>query len=141
MTRLLRITFIVTSLLLATQVYAESDDGGLLDFSVDDGNATITGFTAGTSTTILTIPATVTFRRSTYSVTRIGDAAFRSNQLTSVTIPDSVTSIGEDAFRSNQLTSVTIPNSVTIIEGSAFGSNQLTSVTIPNSVTSMLSIT
>jgi hypothetical protein len=70
-------------------------------------------------------------------VTIIGSGAFRSNQLTSVTIPDSVTSIGSYAFYNNQLTSVTIPDSVTSIGSGAFQSNQLTSVTIGNYVTSI----
>ena len=71
------------------------------------------------------------------NVTSIGDNAFRSNQLSSVTIPNSVTSIGDYAFYSNQLTSITIPSSVTSIGISAFIRNQLSSVTIPNSVTSI----
>jgi BspA type Leucine rich repeat region (6 copies) len=71
------------------------------------------------------------------SVTSIGNYAFGYNQLTSVTIGNSVTSIGSCAFGYNQLTSVTIPNSVTSIGNYAFGYNQLTSVTIPNSVTSI----
>jgi len=70
-------------------------------------------------------------------VTSIGNSAFESNQLTSVTIPDSVTSIGNGAFSYNQLTSVTIPDSVTSIGDSAFAYNQLTSVTIPDSVTTI----
>ena len=135
MTRLLRTTLILTSLLFATLAYAESDDGGLLDFSVDGGNATITGFTAGTSTVTLTIPDSVSYGFNTYRVTSIGGRAFWSNQLTSVTIPDSVTSIGARAFQDNQLTSVTIPNSVTSIGQYAFQNNELTSVTIPDSVT------
>jgi TolB-like protein len=69
------------------------------------------------------------------SVTSIGNEAFYGNQLTSVIIPNSVTSIGNEAFTHNQLTSVTLPNSVTSIEGSAFSNNQLASITIPNSVT------
>jgi len=52
-------------LLFSGQAFAENDDGGLLDFSIFDGDATITGFTAGASTTTLTIPATV----STGSIT------------------------------------------------------------------------
>ena len=66
------------------------------------------------------------------TVTSIGSSAFRDNQLTSVTIPDSVTTIGELAFSGNQLTSVTIPNSVTTIGSLAFDWNALTSVNFPN---------
>jgi len=61
----------MTGLLFSGQVFAESDDGGLLDFSFIGGDATITGFTAGTNTTTLTIPATVSTGGLTYSVTSI----------------------------------------------------------------------
>ena len=88
----------------------------------------------------LVIPDTVTYNSATYSVTSIGDYAFRGcSGLTSVTIPNSVTSIGYLAFYGcSGLTSVTIPNSVTSIGSSAFyGCSGLTSVTIGNSVTSI----
>ena len=67
--------------------------------------------------TIANIPASVEFNSVTYSVTSIGESAFRDcSSLTSVTIPNSVKSIGEYAFRDcSSLTSVTIPNSVTSI--------------------------
>ena len=71
------------------------------------------------------------------SVTTIGTVAFAYNNLTSVTIPSSVTTIGEYAFAFNKLTSVTIPDSVTTIGYMAFYSNNLTSVTIPDSVTTI----
>ena len=86
------------------------------------------------------IPSTVTLNGTTYSVTSIGDGAFRNcSSLTSVTIPNSVTSIGDGAFSGcSSLTSVTIPYSVTSIGDYAFqGCSSLTSVTIPNSVTSI----
>ena len=75
-----------------------------------------------------------------YTVTRIGsDAFWTSEDLNSVTIPNSVTSIGNDAFCACwNLTSVIIPNSVTSIESNAFNlCTSLTSVNIPNSITSI----
>ena len=90
--------------------------------------------------TTATIPETVTYNDTTYSVTSIGKSAFMwCSSLTSVTIPTSVTSIESFAFHScSSLTSVTIPNSVTSIGTYAFsGCSSLTSVTIPNSVTSI----
>ena len=90
----------------------------------------------------VTIPSSVTYSGTTYSVTSIGDTAFRyCSGLTSVTIPNSVTSIGGSAFSNCKgLTSVTIPNSVTSIGYEAFyNCTGLTSVTIPNSVTKIVS--
>ena len=84
------------------------------------------------------IPSPVTYSGTTYSVTSIGDSAFRGcSGLTSITIPNSVTSIGSEAFQyCSGLTSVSIPNSVTSIGDYAFyGCSGLTSVSIPNSVT------
>ncbi len=88
----------------------------------------------------VTIPSTVTYDGTTYSVTYIGASAFVCCwSLTSVTIPNSVTGIGRDAFSGcTGLTSITIPNSVTSIGSSAFEEcTGLTSITIPNSVTSI----
>ena len=86
------------------------------------------------------IPESVTNDVVVYSVTSIGDGAFRScSGLTSITIPSSVTSIGELAFSGcSGLTSVTIPNSVTSIGWAAFdGCSGLTSITFGNGVISI----
>ena len=86
------------------------------------------------------IPESTTYNGTTYSVTSIGEYAFRGcSGLTSVSIGNSVTSIGNVAFdRCSGLTSVTIPNSVTSIGEYAFYfCFGLTTVTIPNSVTSI----
>ena len=83
------------------------------------------------------IPSSVEHNNVTYSVTSIGDSAFRNcSDLTSVSIPNSVTSIGHSAFRNcSGLTSVTLPYGVTSISGSAFRNCRgLTSVTLPNSL-------
>ncbi len=88
----------------------------------------------------VTIPETVTYEGSTYSVTSIRDHAFAyCRSLTSISIPNSVTSIGSSAFIDcSSLTSISIPNSVTSIGSSAFGyCFSLTSISIPNSVTSI----
>ena len=88
----------------------------------------------------LTIPSTVTYGGTTYSVTSIGESAFEyCSSLSSVIIPNSVTSIGESAFKyCSSLSSVIIPNSVTSIGYIAFyGCSGLTSLTIPNTVTSI----
>ena len=90
--------------------------------------------------TTATIPETVTYEGTTYSVTSIGESTFMNcTSLTSITIPESVTSIGESAFwNCSSLTSVTIPNSVTSIRNNVFlDCSSLTSLTIPNSVTSI----
>ena len=86
------------------------------------------------------IQSSVTYNSQTYSVTGIGEEAFRKcGSLTSVTICNSVTSIGDYAFGfCSSLTSVTIGNSVTSIGENAFYyCSSLTSVNIPNSVTSI----
>lgn len=120
--------------------------GQTLYYNIFDGMAQVTYLYSNSSsnyyalTGSLEIPNTVTYNGTTYSVTSIGDDAFRNcSGLTSVTIPNSVTSIGHEAFRiCSGLTSVTIPNSVTSIGSSAFyGCSGLTSVTIGNSVTSI----
>ena len=70
----------------------------------------------------VTIPATVTYHGTTYSVTSIGYAAFdHCYGLTNINIPKSVTNIDRYAFRGcSSLTSINIPNSVTDITNSAF---------------------
>ena len=106
----------------------------------DDKTASVTNTTNNKYVGNIIIPESITYSGTTYSVTSIGDNAFRrSLWLTSVTIPNSVTSIGYGAFsRCSGLTSVTIPNSVTFIGESAFAyCSGLTSVTIGNSVISI----
>ena len=126
--------FIVLSLSASADYFTI---GNLYYEIIDNDNVMVKGHFSILSGA-LTIPASVTYNRESYSVISIGSEAFRfCSGLTSVTIPNSVTSIGTSAFYDcSGLTSVTIGTSVTSIGGYAFaGCSGLTSVTIPNSVT------
>ena len=84
------------------------------------------------------IPETVTYNSNTYSVSSIGEEAFRyCSGLTSIVIPNSITSIGNYGFNDcSSLISVTIGNNVTSIGYDAFRDcTSLEVVKIPNSVT------
>ena len=102
----------------------------------------------------VTIPATVTYGGTTYSVTAIGSSAFYNcNGLTSIVIPNSVTKIGDSAFNNCfGLTNVHITDLAAWcgINFESSNSNPLcyahklylngvevTELTIPNSVTSI----
>ena len=100
--------------------------------------------------TTATIPETVTYNGTTYSVTSIGFGAFWGcSSLTSVTIPNSVTSIGKVAFGGcSSLTSIVVESSNTMYDSREncnaiieTASNTLIagcqSTTIPTSVTSI----
>ncbi|MBO5361481.1 MAG: leucine-rich repeat domain-containing protein [Paludibacteraceae bacterium] len=77
----------------AVYFYKKTD----IDNDTTPNYATLTG--AVDNLTSITIPETITYEGTTYSVTGIGNSAFyQCISLTSVTIPNSVTSIGESAF-------------------------------------------
>jgi len=147
--------------LAGTSVNAQTFTNGVWQYIVENGGATITGYTgSGGAVTIPNVVNGVPVKKVGYdwppilgnfnssvtsitipnSVTSIGNWTFYNcPSLTRVTIPNSVTSIGDYAFYGlTSLTSLTIPNSVTIIGRFAFQRCiSLTSVTIPNSVTSI----
>ncbi|WP_299125914.1 leucine-rich repeat domain-containing protein [uncultured Winogradskyella sp.] len=83
-----------------------------------------------TGGTVVDIPATVSYSVTNYNVTSIGLGAFQSNQLTSVTIPNSITNIKDGAFNNNPFTSIIIPESVTNIGSLAFAVNYLNTIVV-----------
>ena len=81
----------------------------------------------------VSIPPTVTYNGTTYTVTSIGASAFYDDKyLTSVTIPNSVSRIEDSAFDGcSGLTSLSIPYSVIQISETAFmACSGLTSITV-----------
>ncbi|MBR6117482.1 MAG: leucine-rich repeat protein [Paludibacteraceae bacterium] len=84
------------------------------------------------------VPLSVMYNNQNYSVTSIGNNAFRNcTGLTAIIIPNNIISIGDHAFSGcTGLTSITILDGVISIENNAFyGCSGLTSIEIPNSVT------
>lgn len=93
---------------------------------------------AGTIASDLIIPATITYDGTEYKVTTIGDGVFRDNtSINSVVIPSTVKKIGENAFLSSTLTSVTLNEGLETIDDGAFYNCNITEVTIPASVKSI----
>ena len=84
---------------------AVAPSGQTLYYEIDGSNVTVVPQISSfpyyntSPTGALTIPSSVTYNGTTYSVTSIGSGAFCDcSRLTSVTIPNSVTSIGSYAF-------------------------------------------
>ncbi len=126
----------------------EASGGGPDDsaFTIDgisyevNGTGTVKVTSANKSLTSISIPSSVSYNGSSYSVTAIGDYAFKGiNGISSVTLPSSITHIGEESFYNcSGLTSITIPNSVNTIAHQAFsGCSGLTSVTLSTSLTAI----
>lgn len=100
-------------------------DGIYYNLNKTDKTASVTYYNyssnQSTYTGSVTIPPSITYNGTDYSVTSIGDEAFYDcSGLTSINIPNSVIYIGYNAFSHCGLTSITIPNSVTTIEAYAF---------------------
>ena len=144
-----RIFYLLILLIVAINTYAYDFQSGDFYYNITSSSAPYTAevtFQNYNSTsnysglTTANIPKNVTYNGITYSVTSIGEDAFRGcSSLTSITLPNTVTSIGEEAFcNCSSLSSIIIPNSVTSIGIYAFyNCSSLTSITIPNSVTSI----
>lgn len=99
-------------------------------------------YTPGSYSGHVTIPSEVSYNSMTYSVTGIGQNAFRnSSGLTGVDIPNTVTRISDDAFAScTGLTEITLPESLEKLGGGVFMyCSGLTSLFIPANVSDISS--
>lgn len=86
------------------------------------------------------IKAEITVNGTSVSITKIAARAFENcSAMTSVTIPNGITSIGDHAFASSGLRSVTIPGSVDVIQPNTFEScTNLNEVTLSENVDSIM---
>jgi len=134
--------FILVFLPMLASAIAVEIDGICFDLNTEAKTAEVTNpyfyqnppFYSGS----VVIPEKVKHEGMEYSVTSIGNYAFRDcSGLTSIVIPNSVTSIGNRSFSfCRGLASIMIPNRLTSIGEFAFEScTGLTSITIPGSVT------
>ena len=109
-------------------------------YKIKNGNAWVTymdeDYNSYSGT--VTVPATVTYNNTNYTVMGIGDYAFRScGNLTKVNLPATIDSIGSYAFTyCSKLTEIDIPNGVTYIADGAFANcSTLKSIMFPAGVT------
>ena len=107
------------------------------DYTVNDDGESVTVSGTSENPTQLTIESSISDKGKNYTVTEIGNWAFKEcNTLTEVTLPHTVEIIGYQAFfNCSNLTKVTIPEGVRKIGQKAFnGCSQLTSITIPGTI-------
>ncbi|MBR5673045.1 MAG: leucine-rich repeat protein [Muribaculaceae bacterium] len=105
-----------------------------VEITYNNSNPNYNSYTGNVS-----IPSTITHNGTTYTVTAIGNNAFRNcDGLTGVSIPNTVTKLGNFAFyECPSLTTINIPYGVTTLGWDALGKTGLISVYIPGSVTYM----
>ena len=105
------------------------------DYTVSDGQVTITGWNASASG-VVTVPAVV----DGYPVTAIADYAFlQCVDLTEVYLPDSVATIGEAAFWGcENLQTIHLPDTMTSLGFSAFAyCSNLNEIRIPDGISEL----
>lgn len=119
----------------STDYYPESNFLKYAKYEIENGEATITGFTYSGLSVHLQIPSYI----EGAPVTNIGYKAFSGkHDIKSVLLPSTLKTISSYAFFSSSITAVTIPEGVEKIGENAFlCCNSLTSVTLPKSITKL----
>ena len=123
---------------LASRAYDFAADGIYYNIiSADDLSVEVTyeELTSGSYSGLVTIPESVTYNGTVYSVSAIGEWAFRScGDLTGISIPDCLTEIGDYAlYQCTALTDLTLGENVVTIGSYAFdGCTSLASITFPD---------
>lgn len=131
-------SFLLILVAILLPITASADDGKVLIdgiyYFLSDHTATVTSGDSDYAGDII-IPESVSYNGASYKVTEIGYSAFYSRLLTSVVIPNSVTTISSWAFGySDNLKSISLPDSLTYIGEYCFNGSGITSITLPPSL-------
>lgn len=151
MRKILHIVTLLLVMTVARSVSAESfsaiHNGTTIYYNIIDATSVEVTFRGATVNTYfdeysgnVSIPASVTYNGTEYSVVRIANQAFRDcHGLLSVSLPYGLQRIGNQSFYNcYSLQSVTLPSTLTEIGFSAFANDtSLLSISIPNSVTTI----
>ena len=86
-----------------------------LKYTISGTNLEVSSYTG--SSTEVTIPATVVYSGTTYTVTRIGKEAFKNSGIKEITIPATVTTIGVSAFAGCDLETIVFEGETTPVLG------------------------
>jgi hypothetical protein len=126
---------------MATCAGATSFTSGLYTYTAtSDSTVEVTSAASkdadGNTVTAHEVPATVQDADGkTYSVTTIGEGAFKYSKAVSIVLPESIDSIKSQAFSSaSSLVSLTLPSNLKFIGYYSLSSTALTSIEIPASV-------
>jgi len=102
--------------------HTECEEGFKVWIEPDKGTAIICGRGQDNTDADITIPATVTYDGTTYSVKGIDSGSFENdNVITGLTVSSGITDISENAFfRCTNLTSITLPDSMEKVSKNSF---------------------
>ena len=139
-----KLLFSIAVICSLQSVVSQTFGDGILNYIGTSGSTVkVTGGAGGVCPTgALTIPDTVDYNSTIYTVTAVGEEAFKQcGSLTSIIFPSSLTSIGAYAFYNCRgfTGSLTLPNSLTSIGDYAFYYcwNFSGSLTLPSMLTSI----
>lgn len=111
-------------------------DGQFTYEAMSDTEVILTG--VDKSVTEAVIPATVTNDGVTYSVTAIGENAFKWSNVTTATLPSTVTTIDYGGFyNADKLVSVTLNEGLESIGDYGFGYTKISSIKLPSTLKSI----
>lgn len=136
-----RSAFLAAMWIAASQMYVMAKDAVVKTtegisvtyaLNASDKIARVKGHEETTKKTV-TIPSKIKVDGVSYTVTKIGAAAFKYAGFTTVNLPNTITLIDKDAFMDSWVKNLTIPPKVEKIGANAFKDALLTSAVIPGS--------